>query len=45
MFLIPGLVIVMYITGSPFPPGYKAALIHYLKLKANKKDGGWGIHV
>ena len=44
MFLIPGLVIVMYITKSAFPAGYKAALINYLKTRANKQDGGWGIH-
>jgi lanosterol synthase len=56
MFLIPGLVIVMYITKTPFPPGYANELIHYLKTRANVIDGGtvhvpyvkyigWGIHI
>ncbi|KAL5037723.1 hypothetical protein BDEG_25741 [Batrachochytrium dendrobatidis JEL423] len=45
MFLIPGLVIAMYISGASYPPGYVKELIRYLKNKANKTDGGWGIHV
>ncbi|KAJ3344456.1 Lanosterol synthase (Oxidosqualene--lanosterol cyclase), partial [Kappamyces sp. JEL0680] len=45
MFLIPGLVIVMYITKTPFPPGYAEELIRYLRNRANKDDGGWGIHI
>jgi lanosterol synthase len=45
MFLIPGLVISMYITQSPFPPGYETELIRYLKNRAHKSDGGWGIHI
>ncbi|KAJ3324388.1 Lanosterol synthase (Oxidosqualene--lanosterol cyclase) [Boothiomyces sp. JEL0866] len=44
MFLIPGLVIVMYITKTPFPAGYKAEIARYLVNKAHKEDGGWGIH-
>ncbi|TPX32405.1 hypothetical protein SmJEL517_g04428 [Synchytrium microbalum] len=45
MFLIPGLTIVMYITGTPYPPGYQQELIRYLFNRANKEDGGWGIHI
>jgi lanosterol synthase len=44
MFLIPGLVIVMYITQTPFPFGYREQMIRYVKAKANRKNGGWGIH-
>ena len=43
MFLIPGLVITMYITGAPYPAGYKGELIRYLKNRAHKQDGGWGM--
>jgi lanosterol synthase len=45
MFLIPGLVITMYITQTPFPAGYKTELIRYLRHRAHPKDGGWGIHI
>ncbi|KAJ1334485.1 hypothetical protein BSLG_007640 [Batrachochytrium salamandrivorans] len=45
MFLIPGLVIAMYISGASYPPGYVEELIRYLKTTANKDDGGWGIHI
>ena len=43
MFLIPGLVIVMYITQTPFPAGYAAELVRYVSGSVNA-DGGWGIH-
>lgn len=36
MFLIPGLVIVKYITRTPYPKGYAQELIRYLKNRANK---------
>lgn len=44
MFLIPGLVIVMYVTGSIFPAGFKQEIIRYLVNRANKFDGGWGMY-
>ncbi|TPX39873.1 hypothetical protein SeLEV6574_g06938 [Synchytrium endobioticum] len=45
MFLLPGLCIVMYITETPYPPGYRQELIRYLFNRAHKDDGGWGIHI
>lgn len=45
MFLIPGLVITFYITKTPFPPGYREELVRYLKNRAHKVDGGWGMLV
>lgn len=44
MFLIPGLVITMYITNAPYKPRQKEELIRYIKNKSNGIDGGWGIH-
>ncbi|KAI8978140.1 terpenoid cyclases/protein prenyltransferase alpha-alpha toroid [Pilobolus umbonatus] len=45
MFLIPGLVIVHYITGVPVPDPMRLELIRYLLTRAHKEDGGWGIHI
>ncbi|KAI8827407.1 terpenoid cyclases/protein prenyltransferase alpha-alpha toroid [Chytriomyces cf. hyalinus JEL632] len=45
MFLIPGLVITMYITKTAWKPGQAAELINYLRARAHKEDGGWGIHI
>jgi len=45
MFLIPGLVITMYVTKSSYPPGFKQELIRYIKNRANPLDGGWGVHI
>jgi lanosterol synthase len=45
MFLIPGLVITMYITKAPYPPGYKEEIIRYLRNRAHPEDGGWGMYV
>ncbi|KAG0227300.1 Lanosterol synthase (Oxidosqualene--lanosterol cyclase) [Actinomortierella wolfii] len=45
MFLLPGLVITYYITKTPFPPGWAQEMIQYLFNRANKVDGGWGIHI
>ncbi|KAG4306237.1 hypothetical protein PORY_000225 [Pneumocystis oryctolagi] len=44
MFLLPGLVIAMYITKIPFPDEMRIEIIRYLANHANKEDGGWGIH-
>ena len=43
MFLIPGLAIVMYITGTSYDPGQREEMVRYLKNRANKEDGGWGM--
>ncbi|KAJ1554505.1 Lanosterol synthase (Oxidosqualene--lanosterol cyclase), partial [Cladochytrium tenue] len=45
MFLIPGLCIANYITGVAWGPGQRVELINYLRARANKVDGGWGIHI
>ncbi|KAL0089579.1 terpenoid cyclases/protein prenyltransferase alpha-alpha toroid [Phycomyces blakesleeanus] len=45
MFLIPGLVIVHYITGVPVHEPTRLELIRYLLNRANTDDGGWGIHI
>lgn len=34
-----------YITKTPYPAGYREELIRYLRNRANKEDGGWGIHI
>ncbi|KAG5513724.1 hypothetical protein PMAC_000762 [Pneumocystis sp. 'macacae'] len=44
MFLLPGLVIAMYITKIPFPDEMRIEIIRYLANSANNEDGGWGIH-
>ncbi|KAI9311284.1 terpenoid cyclases/protein prenyltransferase alpha-alpha toroid [Dichotomocladium elegans] len=44
MFLIPGLVIVHYITGTPVHEPMRLELIRYLLNRAHPEDGGWGIH-
>lgn len=44
-FLIPGLIITYYITGTPVPEPMRLELIRYLLNRANKDDGGWGIHI
>ena len=44
MFLIPGYVITMYITKTPYPLGYREELIRYLRHFAHTQDGGWGLH-
>jgi lanosterol synthase len=44
MFLIPGLVIGSYITGTPFTDEERREIIRYLMNHANE-DGGWGMYV
>ena len=43
-FLIPGLIIVHYITQTPVPEPMRLELIRYLLNRAHAEDGGWGIH-
>ncbi|CAG8602991.1 8732_t:CDS:2, partial [Funneliformis mosseae] len=45
MFLLPGLIISMYITRITIPESWRIEIIRYLFNKANPVDGGWGIHV
>ncbi|KAI9026831.1 terpenoid cyclases/protein prenyltransferase alpha-alpha toroid [Hyaloraphidium curvatum] len=45
MFIIPGFAIAMYITKTPFAPGQREEMVRYIKNRAHKEDGGWGIHI
>lgn len=42
-FLLPGLIITMYITQSPIPEAHRLEMVRFLKSSANS-DGGWGMH-
>jgi lanosterol synthase len=44
MFLIPGLVIAMYIAETPMPNEWRTEMISYIIRRANPVDGGWGVH-
>lgn len=46
-FLMPGLVVVWYITGRPaemLSPDFQRAMAHYLRVH-QQLDGGWGMHI
>nr|Q96WJ0.1 RecName: Full=Lanosterol synthase; AltName: Full=2,3-epoxysqualene--lanosterol cyclase; AltName: Full=Oxidosqualene--lanosterol cyclase; Short=OSC [Pneumocystis carinii]AAK82993.1 lanosterol synthase [Pneumocystis carinii] len=45
MFLLPGLIIAMYISKIEFPDEMRIEVIRYLVNHANPEDGGWGIHI
>ncbi|CEH17304.1 lanosterol synthase [Ceraceosorus bombacis] len=44
LFLLPGLVIGMYVTSTPVPAEWAIEIKRYLVNRANK-DGGWGLHI
>ncbi|RYH23339.1 hypothetical protein EON65_17955 [archaeon] len=44
MFLMPGLICVLHITKTPYPPGRREGMIAYLK-NHQQLDGGWGTHI
>jgi lanosterol synthase len=44
MFLIPGLVIAMYISETPIPESWRKEITSYLIHRAHPVDGGWGVH-
>jgi len=44
LFLLPGLVITAYITGSPFAAPQAAMMTRYM-LNHQNPDGGWGLHL
>ena len=44
MFLMPGLIITLYITKAPFSAAKKEAMATYLK-NHQQEDGGWGTHI
>ncbi|KAF2754907.1 lanosterol synthase [Pseudovirgaria hyperparasitica] len=45
MFLLPGVVIAWYVTGTPIPDAYRREIRNYLYARQNKHDGGWGLHI
>jgi lanosterol synthase len=44
-FLVPGLIISYYITGTPIPDHERLEIIRYLLNRAHPDDGGWGLHI
>ena len=44
MFLMPGLICVLYLTKAPFPEARKRGMIAYLR-NHQQVDGGWGTHI
>lgn len=44
MFLMPGLISMIYITKAPFPQYKKEAMMQYI-LNHQQEDGGWGTHI
>ena len=42
MFLLPGLIIGMYVTKTQIPEEWKIEIVRYLANRVNK-DGGWGL--
>lgn len=45
MFLLPGLIIGMYVTQTPIPEPWRIEIARYLWHRRNPHDGGWGIHI
>jgi len=46
MFLLPGIIIAMYITKVPIPEEWKIEITRYLsnlQRKGDEKDQGWGM--
>lgn len=43
LFLMPGLIIGMYVTNTPIPAEWSIEMKRYLLNRVNK-DGGWGLH-
>ncbi|WFD36580.1 lanosterol synthase [Malassezia cuniculi] len=44
LFLLPGLVIGMYVTQTPIPEEWRIEIARYLWNRVNA-DGGWGLHI
>ncbi|XP_072022420.1 lanosterol synthase-like [Amphiura filiformis] len=44
LFLMPGLLIVCYITGTELPKANQLEMVRYLRSVQNS-DGGWGLHI
>lgn len=44
MFLLPGIVITWYVTGTAIPDEFRIEISNYLWSK-QRSDGGWGLHI
>eukprot|EP01032_Pedospumella_encystans_P013646 gene13646-15698_t len=44
LFLLPGLIITLYLTKVPYPAGRREGMITYLR-NHQQLDGGWGSHI
>ncbi|KAI9731939.1 MAG: Lanosterol synthase (Oxidosqualene--lanosterol cyclase) [Cirrosporium novae-zelandiae] len=45
MFLLPGYVIVCYVTNTPIPKAHSIEIKRYLYNRQHPVDGGWGLHI
>ena len=45
MFLLPGLIIGMYVTKTPIPAPWRIEIARYLWNRQDPDDGGWGMYV
>ncbi|ORY19205.1 lanosterol synthase [Clohesyomyces aquaticus] len=45
MFLLPGLVVTWYVTGTPIPESHAIEMRNYLFARQHPEDGGWGLHI
>ncbi|KAF2269339.1 terpene synthase [Lojkania enalia] len=45
MFLLPGLIITWYVTGTPIHEPHAIEIKNYLFARAHPEDGGWGLHI
>ncbi|KAF8850490.1 oxidosqualene:lanosterol cyclase-like protein [Acephala macrosclerotiorum] len=45
MFLLPGFVIVWYVTETKIPDHIATEMKNYLFARAHPEDGGWGLHI
>lgn len=45
MFLLPGLIITMFVTETHIPESWAVEIKNYLVARAHPEDGGWGLHI
>jgi lanosterol synthase len=44
MFLLPGVVVAWYVTGTTIPASIGSQMMRYLFARQHPQDGGWGLH-